>query len=149
MSKGLELLGGPVSDPGLLFSGGAISVDPTISVDSEDAPKTNGDGGKVHGNSCQQVAKAEHVRVCSPESAVSRDHAVDVGGEEAQSNDWVLPEGKDPSNQVDHGDRDPEEAHESDIQDVRVVISLGDFGEEPQETLQRVALLADTLVEHG
>lgn len=72
-----------------------------------------------------------------------------VGGEEAQSNDRVVPECKDPSNQVDHGDRNPEEAHKSDIQDVRVVIGLGDFDEEPQEALQRVALLADTLVEHG
>lgn len=74
---------------------------------------------------------------------------MDIEDEEAQSNDRVVPEGKDPSSQVDHGDRNPEEAHEGAIQDVGVLVGLGDLGEKPQKVLQRVALLADALIEHG
>lgn len=74
---------------------------------------------------------------------------MDVEGEEAQSNDRVVPETEHPSEQVDQGHRDPEQPHDSAIQDVGVVVGLGDVGEEPPKALQRVALLADTLVEHG
>lgn len=74
---------------------------------------------------------------------------MDVEGEEAQGNERVVPEAEEPSDQVDQGHRNPEQAHDGAIEDVRVVVGLGDVGEEPPEALQRVALLADTLVEHG
>lgn len=74
---------------------------------------------------------------------------MDIEGKEAQGNDWVVPETKSPANQVNDGDRDPEQAHESDIENVRVPVGLGDLGEKPQKVLQRVPLLADSLVKHG
>lgn len=149
MNKGLEFLGAFGSDARLLLGGDTITVDPAVSANGQDAPQANGDGGEVYGNSCQQVGRGEHVRVRGPKSAVSRDHAVDVEGEETQCNDWVVPEGKDPAEQVDDGDWDAEQAHESAIEDVRVTVGLGDLGKEPQKVLQRVPLLADTLVKHG
>lgn len=74
---------------------------------------------------------------------------MDIKGKETQGNDWVVLEGKGPANQVNDGDRDPEQARDSDIEDVRVAVGLGDVGEKPQKVLQRVPLLADTLVKHG
>lgn len=74
---------------------------------------------------------------------------MDVEGEKAQGNDRVVPEGKGPANQVDYGDGDPEQAHEGNVENVRVVVGLGDVGEEPQKVLQRVPLLADALFKHG
>lgn len=74
---------------------------------------------------------------------------MDIEGQEAQGNDWVVLEGKGPAKQVNDCDRDPYQAHQSGIENVRVAVGLGDLGEEPQKVLQRVPLLADTLVEHG
>lgn len=149
LSKCLEPLGGHFGNTRLLPGGDAISVDPAVSVDGEDSPQTNGNGREIHGNSSQQVAETEHVRVCGPEGAVSRDHTVDIEGKEAQGNDWVVPEGKGPANQVNDGDWDAEQAHQSEIENVRVAVGLGDLGEKPQKVLQRVPLLADALVKHG
>lgn len=149
LSEGFELLGGLCGDAGLLLGGDAISMHPAVSIDGENAPQANGDGGKVQGNSSQQVARAAHVRVLGPEGAVSRYHAVNVEGEEAQSNDWVMSKGEGPANKVNDGDGNSEQAHEGTIEDVRVVPGLRDLDEELPKTLQCVPLLADSLVEHG
>lgn len=58
-------------------------------------------------------------------------------------------EGMDPAKDVDQANRNPEDTVDSVVQDVRVAVSLGNFGEELQVVLQRVPLLADTLVKHS
>lgn len=149
LGKGPEFFGGLCGDARLLNGGDAISVNPAVRGDSEDAPQTNRYWGKVHSDSSQQVGKAEHVGVRGPEGAISRDHAMNVKDEKTQSNDWVVPQGKDPANQVDEGNWDPKQAHQSEIENVRVVMGLGNLDQKPPVVLQRVPLLADTLVKHG